>query len=287
MEPKYIAVLACRNEEKLIRGAVENVLRQTMVPSCFVVVDDGSKDETADIVEGYHPNVMLVRLRLERIAVRGVNQSLAIMHGVGAASTAAPDWDYLLKIDADSYLPSRYVEQLIARFHDYPLLGVASGVPFGEKLWKNHASDGAKVYRRECWDDIVGLEPVSGFDLRALLKARMKGWRVASFPEIRYEQKRSWEKRMLSRWLLTGQVRYKFGYSLSHTALASAISLRRKPRVLGGLVFFLTFMVYRLLGSERPFEEEFYRFMKAFCRMDTMERLNYVLRKAYTSSRNA
>lgn len=280
MEPKYISVLACRNEERLIRGAVENVLRQTVAPSCFVVVDDGSEDETTSIVEGYRPEVTLLRLRMERIAVRGVNQSLALMRGVGAASKAVPDWDYMLKIDADSYLPPRYVEQLIARFEDDSLLGVTSGVPFGEKLWKKHASDGAKIYRRGCWDDIGGLDPVSGFDLHALLKAWMKGWRVASFPEIRYEQKRSWEKRTLSRWMLTGLVRYKFGYSLFHTALASAISLRKRPRILGGLVFFLTFLIFELSSSGKPFDAEFYSFMDRFCKEDARERLDYVLRGA-------
>jgi len=277
--PEYIAVLACRNEEKLIRGAVDNVLKQTITPSCFVVVDDGSEDGTASIVEGYRPKVMLLRLRIERIAVRGVNQSLALMRGIGAASRSAPDWDYLLKIDADSFLPPSYVEQLITRFEDDPLVGVASGVPLGEKLWKSHASDGAKVYRRKCWDSIGGLAPLSGFDLYALLKARMRGWKVASFPEIRYEQKRSWEKRTPSRWLLTGQVRYKYGYSLIHTALASAISLRRRPRVLGGLIFFLTFLTYRLSGSVRLLDAEFYGFMNKYCRRDAVERINYVLRR--------
>lgn len=279
MKPKYIAVLACRNEERLIRGAVETLLRQKLSPSCFVVVDDGSEDETASIVEEYHPMVTLLRLRIERVATRGVNQSLALIHGVQAASKLVPDWDYLLKIDADSYLPPSYAERLIGRFEDDPRLGVASGVPFGERLWKSHASDGAKIYRRACWDELGGLEPISGFDLHALLKARRKGWKVRSFPDIRYEQRRSWEKRTLRRWMLTGQVRYKFGYTLPHTALASAISLRKRPRGLGGLVFFLTFLTYTLSGSEKPFDAEFYRFMKMFCRRDAAERLDYVLRK--------
>lgn len=64
--------------------------------------------------------MMLLRLRTECIAVRAVNQSLALMPGGGAASEAVPDWDYLLKIDADSYLPPRYVEQLVLRFEEAP-----------------------------------------------------------------------------------------------------------------------------------------------------------------------
>ena len=279
MEPNYIAVLACRNEEKLIRGIVESVLGQTVAPTCFVVVDDASVDKTAAIADEYSPKVKLLKLRIKRIVVRGVNQSLALTHGVESASKRVPDWNYLLKLDADSYLPPGYVEQLIARFEIDPSLGVASGAPFGEKLWKKHASDGAKIYRRKCWDDIGGLDAISGFDLHALLKAKMKGWKVASFPENRYVQRRSWEKRTLSRWMLTGQVRYRLGYSLFHTALASAISLRRNPKVLGGLVFFLTFLTYRLSGSQRPLDPEFYRFMDSFCKTDALERFNYVLRR--------
>ena len=274
MDPGYIAVLACRNEEQLIDGSLEGVLGQSLAPLFFVVVDDGSRDGTSSIVQSYMGKVKLLRLNIERIPVRGVNQSLALMRGIELASKMAPDWEYLLKLDADSYLTPDYVELLLAEFERDPLLGVASGIPIGEKMWKRRASDGAKVYRRECWNDICGLKAISGFDLYAILNARMKGWGVKSFPEIFYEQKRNWEKGTMKRWMLAGQVRYKFGYSIIHTALASAMSLIKKPRVMGGLIFFLTHLTYMLSGSNKPLDEDVNQFMVEFCKNDIVERIS-------------
>lgn len=274
---RYVTVLACRNEAELIEGAIKGVLSQTVPPMAFVIVDDASEDETPEIVKRYEPRVRLLRTMRRRIAVRGINQCLAILDGVEEATRLTPDWDYLLKLDADSYLPPSYMERLLSRFDEYPRLGIASGVPYGERLWRWHASDGAKVYRRRCWDEIGGLTPLSGFDLYAILKAKMRGWIVASFPEIRYHQVRSWEKLRLSRWLLTGRVRYKLGFTLPHTALSSTMHMRKKPRILGGLVYFLTYLTHYLLGSERPLDEEFYSFMGEFCKRDLSERLRYVL----------
>jgi len=274
VDPGYIAVLACRNEEQLIGGSIEGVLGQSLTPLFFVVVDDGSQDGTPLIVQSYMGKVKLLRLSIERIPVRGINQSLALMRGAKLASKMVPDWKYLLKLDADSYLSPDYVELLLAEFERDPLLGVASGIPIGEKMWKRRASDGAKVYRRECWNDIDGLKAISGFDLYAILNARMNGWRVKSFPDICYEQKRNWEKRTMKRWMLAGQVRYKFGYSIYHTALASAMSLKKKPRVMGSLIFFLTHLTYKLSGSNKPLDEEVNRFMEEFCKNDIVERIS-------------
>lgn len=274
---RYIAVLACRNEEALIEDAINAVLAQTVPPDAFVVVDDASEDRTPKIVERFAPRVRLVRIRRERIPIRGINQCLALLDGVREATRLVPDWKYLLKLDADSHLPPGYMESLLRCFEGYSRLGIASGVPYGERLWRWHASDGAKVYRRRCWDEISGLDPVSGFDLHAILKAKMRGWVVASFPEIRYLQVRTWEKRRPSRWLLTGQVRYKLGFTLPHVALSSAIHIRKRPRILGGLIYLLTYLTYTLSRSERPLDDEFYRFMKNFCKWDMKERLRYIL----------
>lgn len=276
---KYVTILACRNEAKLIEGAIKGVLDQTNPPEAFVVVDDASEDETPEIVKRFCPKVKLLRTSRRRIPIRGINQCLALMKGVREATRLIPNWDYLLKLDADSYLPPSYMEGLLSRFEGHSRLGIASGVPKGERLWRWHASDGAKVYRRKCWDEIGGLDPISGFDLHAILKARMRGWIVASFPKIRYIQMRSWEKFMLSRWHLTGKVRYNLGYTLPHVTLSSVIHMRKRPRLLGGLVYFLTYLTYTLSGSERPLDDEFYSFMRKFCKQDLRERLHYVLQQ--------
>jgi len=48
----YYAIVTCRNSENEIESAVNSLLRQTIKPRYIIVVDDGSTDNTHNILEG-------------------------------------------------------------------------------------------------------------------------------------------------------------------------------------------------------------------------------------------
>jgi glycosyltransferase involved in cell wall biosynthesis len=48
----YYAIVTCRNSENEIESAINSLLRQTIKPRYIIVVDDGSTDNTHDILEG-------------------------------------------------------------------------------------------------------------------------------------------------------------------------------------------------------------------------------------------
>jgi glycosyltransferase involved in cell wall biosynthesis len=48
----YYAIVTCRNSENEIESAVNSLLRQTIEPRYIIVVDDGSTDNTHNILEG-------------------------------------------------------------------------------------------------------------------------------------------------------------------------------------------------------------------------------------------
>jgi glycosyltransferase involved in cell wall biosynthesis len=58
--PTVSVVIAVLNGERLIAEAIESALAQTLVPHEIIVVDDGSTDETAEVVMRY-PSVRLIR----------------------------------------------------------------------------------------------------------------------------------------------------------------------------------------------------------------------------------
>ena len=65
----YVLVTPARNEEPFIEKTIESVTRQTVRPTRWVIVDDGSTDSTAAIVEGYrarHDWIELVRMPRHR-----------------------------------------------------------------------------------------------------------------------------------------------------------------------------------------------------------------------------
>ena len=49
----YILITPSRNEAKFIETTIQSVIKQTVLPSKWVIVNDGSTDETASIVDRY------------------------------------------------------------------------------------------------------------------------------------------------------------------------------------------------------------------------------------------
>lgn len=50
---KYVLIIAARNEARFIEGTIRSVVSQTFLPERWVIVDDGSTDQTAKIVAWY------------------------------------------------------------------------------------------------------------------------------------------------------------------------------------------------------------------------------------------
>ncbi len=48
----YYAIVTCRNSENEIENAIKSLLKQTVKPRYIIVVDDGSTDNTHNILEG-------------------------------------------------------------------------------------------------------------------------------------------------------------------------------------------------------------------------------------------
>jgi glycosyltransferase involved in cell wall biosynthesis len=270
---RYVALTSGRNEERFIRRTVEGVLNQVPEPEAYVVVDDDSVDNTKEILSGYQ-DVTVLRLDNPRHPTRGVNLAWALNAGVKRATELVPGWDYLLKVDADSVLPPDYFSRLLHRFEEDPRLGVTSGTPYDEKVWRGRASDGAKIYRRACWDSIKHFVPCNGFDTLALLQAKRYGWIVESFPEIKYTQLRTWRRGNLNRWILSGRSRYYMGFPTWHTFLVALVYLTDRPWILGSTSMFLAHLMTALGRLKKPFPAEYYKFARKYAIWETLERLH-------------
>jgi len=270
---KYVALTSGRNEEKFIRHAVEAVLALDPPPVAYVVVDDASTDTTPDILAEYE-EVEVLRLENPRHETRGVNLAWALNSGMKRATKLVPDWEFILKIDADSVLPRDYFQRIIAEFEKNPRLGVSSGTPYDEMVWRGRASDGAKIYRRECWDDIDHFTPGNAFDTLALIQAKQHGWVVESFPEVKYTQLRTWRRGNLSRWVLSGRSRYFLGFPTWHTFLIAIVYAADQPWILGGLTMFLSHALTSLWGLRKTHSKEYYEFASKYAMWELLERLH-------------
>jgi biofilm PGA synthesis N-glycosyltransferase PgaC len=269
---KYVALTSGRNEERFIQQTVEAVIAQIPPPETYVVVDDNSTDTTAQILAEYK-DITLLRLRNPRHETRGVNLAWALKSGVKKVTELVPDWDYLLKIDADSVLPHDYFKRLLEKFNKNPHLGVTSGTPYDEKVWRGRASDGAKIYKRACWDSIGHFTPSNAFDTLALIQAKQHGWIVESFSEIKYNQLRTWKRGRLDRWVLSGRSRYFLGFPVWHTFLIAIVYAKDYPWILGGLTMFLAHLLTALGGLKKPHSRKYYDFARKYAIWELLERI--------------
>jgi glycosyltransferase involved in cell wall biosynthesis len=95
-------VLTCFNHEAYIAEAVGSVLAQTRRPARVVVVDDGSRDRSAEVIRGFAAE------GVELIAQPNAGVCLARNRGAEPADTP-----FLMFLDGDDWLAPTYVERTL------------------------------------------------------------------------------------------------------------------------------------------------------------------------------
>ncbi len=129
-----VSVLLCAyNAEAVIRTAIESVLAQTFRDFEFIIIDDGSTDNTRLIVQGYQDSrIKLVACKHNYI--HSLNVGLRKCHGT-----------YIARLDADDMMmPERLATQLEVMDADAQIAVCCSwGVTFGdvEKMIGHHVRE--------------------------------------------------------------------------------------------------------------------------------------------------
>lgn len=188
---RYALVTPVRDEELYIGDMIRSISQQTVRPVRWIIVDDGSRDRTAAIVNEHAQRLDFLTL----IQLQARNRRLA--GGEGAVPQALRqltlrDFDFLARFDADLLLPADYIEKMLTRFHDNTRLGIAGGTLYVEKSGRLvpekvpdiHVRGALKMYRRQCFEDIGGLTKQIGWDTLDEATAWSCGWETKSFSDI-------------------------------------------------------------------------------------------------------
>jgi len=123
---RYLLVTPCRDEAKYARRTLESIVRQTVLPALWVIVDDGSKDETPAILKEYADKYPFIRIitRADR-GDRKLGGGVIDAFYTGYESVNPDDFDYVCKMDLDLDMPPRYFEELMTRMEANPRIGAA------------------------------------------------------------------------------------------------------------------------------------------------------------------
>lgn len=117
---KVSVIIPALNAAEFVGGAIRSALAQSLTDLDVIVVDDGSSDETAAIVQGFIAADARVRL-IRHEAPRGVSAARN-----AALRAATGDWIALLDAD-DEFAPSR-LERLVAEAEARGLDGLADNL---------------------------------------------------------------------------------------------------------------------------------------------------------------
>jgi glycosyltransferase involved in cell wall biosynthesis len=90
--PKISVVMAAYNAEKYLRQAMDSILGQTFTNFEFVIVEDGSTDETSQILACYQdPRILIIKNEHNMGLTKSLNRGINASHGELIARQDADD----------------------------------------------------------------------------------------------------------------------------------------------------------------------------------------------------
>ncbi len=277
---RYLLVSPCRDEAAYLRRTLDSVAAQSVPPALWVIVDDGSNDETPAILREYADRLPYIRVvrRVDR-GRRQVGPGVIEAFYAGLEGVCLEEFDYLCKLDMDLDLPPRYFESLMQRMESNPRIGTTSGKP-----WFVHPQSGAlvpevcgdemsvgmtKFYRVACFREIGGFVRQVMWDGIDCHRARMLGWIAESvdLEELRFIHLRPQGASHKGIW--TGRIRAGFGQYFMGTSplyyLAVVVHrLGAHPMLVGSLAMAWGYVGAWLEGRQRYDDVEFRRFLRSY-----------------------
>lgn len=241
---QYVIITPARDEEKNIASTIASIASQTVLPTEWIIVDDGSTDKTGSIIDQYA--VEYAWLRAVHRSDRGFRKAgggVIDAFYEGYRALRCEDWDFIVKLDADLSFSSDYFQKCFEHFSEEPRLGIGGGeichlVRGKLKRETNprfHVRGATKIYKKDCWEAIGGLLAAPGWDTIDEVKANMLGWQTRSFEDLGLHHHRltgSAEGHVRDR-MKHGVACYISGYHPLFVAASCAYRIFKKPYFVG------------------------------------------------------
>ncbi|MDH3347168.1 MAG: glycosyltransferase family 2 protein [Desulfobulbaceae bacterium] len=271
---KYLVISPCRNEAEFMRRTLDSMIGQTIRPDLWLIVDDGSTDQTPNVLAEYAGKHDFIKIipRSNR-GHRSVGPGVIEAFYAGYHAVHPNEFDYICKLDLDLDLPPRYFEILLQRMEENPRLGTCSGKPYfldkktgrlvSEKCGDENSVGMTKLFRKRCFDQIGGFVQQVMWDAIDGHRCRMLGWIAVSWdePDLQFVHLRPMGSSQQS--MLTGRMRHGFGQYFMGTGLvymtASALyRMTRPPYLIGGLGMWLGY-VKSIFARQKRLEDPIFR----------------------------
>jgi poly-beta-1,6-N-acetyl-D-glucosamine synthase len=276
MDERLLVISPVRNEADHFECVARAMAAQTRPPDMWLVVDDGSTDNTPDLVDRLAEKLpFLIGVRAPQSPTRTpIRDRLAAAaaprtFNFGLQSVPWETFTHISKLDGDMELPPHYFERLLLEFRRDPTLGLAGGLRSElvrgrmrlERVPSEHHVPGAlKCYTLDCFRAIGGMEERLGWDTIDETYARMRGLRTRTFSDLVAVHHRPWAS---ADGTLRGRARYGTAayivqFPLWWVSLRSFKMATSPPEGLSGAAFLYGYL-RAAAGRTRRVEDEAFR----------------------------
>ena len=172
---------------------IESMLKTDHLPVLWLIVDDGSTDNTLKIIkEASRVHSFIDYISLSQTGGRDLTYNysrgckLGFERLIALAESRVLNWDYIALLDADIILSRKYFGVLITDMEKDHHIGIESGEIFSyadKKVKRVMVFDetprgGARIWSRECFTKTGGYIISQSPDSVATAKANILGWKT-------------------------------------------------------------------------------------------------------------
>jgi glycosyltransferase involved in cell wall biosynthesis len=188
----YILVTPAKNEAQYLPEVASSVINQTLRPVLWLIVDDGSADQTPQIIENLknqHSWIQSIRLGPR---ARDITFGYSFVckkgfdHIIEYCKLNKITYEYIALLDADSVLEPDYFRKMTDEFEKDSELGIFSGGIYHNvdgKLKRSRSSPDlpagtGRIWRLKCFLDTGGYPVEPSPDSISNVKAFLRGWKI-------------------------------------------------------------------------------------------------------------
>lgn len=272
----YVIVTPFKNEAEFIGYTLESVTKQTILPAKWVLVDDGSTDDSIAIVNKFASEyswISVIKLETDSL-VRSGGSKVVRAFNRGYNSVLNEAWDFIVKLDADLTLPDDYFERILEYFSRNPKLGICGGEILNkysetdlrpDRTDKYHVRGALKMIRKECWEKIGGFKETWNWDGLDIMEARFYGWDTESIDvKVIHHRPTSSAYDPVHHAFKSGYESYKMGNDIWLTFLRCAVRLKWKPYFVVSFSFFKGYLSACMKREERIVTPSLAKFIRKF-----------------------
>lgn len=190
---RFLIIIPAHNEESNLPFTLDSLQQQSCKDFKVVVVNDGSTDGTAEVIQKYTENdSRFETINLQKSAHQPGSKVVAAFKK-GLETQNINGFDIICKFDSDIILDENYLQAVSDSFKENPDYGLVGGLLYikknGEWVYegnsnKHHVRGPMKAYKKECFVEMGGLRETLGWDNIDAILLQNLGWKEVVVPEL-------------------------------------------------------------------------------------------------------